>query len=223
VTQELHCPELDQVGAYVLGALEPDERAAYEAHLGRCDECRDEYEALAHLPALLDLAAVAPPLAAPPGGEERLVATLRRAARRRRARTALLAAGTALAGAAAAAIAILGLGLGTSAGRPTPTIALAPTGVAVSGNAWATAKLHDHAAGSLVDFEAGGLPAARPGDRYVVYVRENGSTVARATFTVDRDGWAEVAMTSGRRIYPDAQLEVRRDAPGEPLVLKSST
>ena len=29
-------------------------------------------------------------------------------------------------------------------------------------------------------------------------------------------------MTTGEKIYPDAQLEVRRDAPGEPLVLKSS-
>ena len=144
------------------------------------------------------------------------------ASRRRRNRTALLAAGTALAGAAAAAVAILGFGVGTSDDQPTPTIALAPASAVASGNAWATAKLHDRAAGSLVDFEAGGLPTTANDDRYVVYVREEGKTVAKATFTVDKDGWAQVAMTTGEKIYPDAQLEVRRDAPGEPLVLKSS-
>ena len=214
--QQLHCPELEQVGGYVLGALEPDERTAYEAHLETCAECRDEYDQLAHLPALLDLAAPVPA-----GGEERLVASLHQASRRRRTRTALLAAGTALAGAAAAAVAILGFGIGTADDQPT-TIALAPASAVASGSAWATAKLHDRAAGSIVDFEAGGLPATTRADRYVVYVREEGKTVAKATFTVDKDGWAQVAMMSGEKIYPDAQLEVRRDAPGEPLVLKSS-
>jgi anti-sigma-K factor RskA len=227
-TPDLHCPELEQVGVYVLGALEPDEREAYEAHLETCDECREEYEKLAHLPAMLDLVAPVPVLApllpaAPAGGEERLVANLRGASRRRRRRTALLAAGTALAGAAAAAVAILGFGVGSGSDNPpTPTIALAPTALAASGNAWATAKLHNRAAGSVVDFEAGGLPVSTGGDRYVVYVRENGKTVAKATFTVDTDGWGQVAMTTVEKIYPDAQLEVRKDVPGEPLVMKSS-
>ncbi len=214
---QLHCPELEQVGGYVLGALASDERAAYEAHLETCAECRYEYDQLAHLPALLDLAAPVPA-----GGEERVVASLRQASRRRRTRTALLAAGTALAGAAAAAVAILGFGIGTAGGPPTPTIALAPASAVASGNAWATAKLRDRATGSIVEFEAGGLPATTKDDRYVVYVREAGKTVAKASFTVDKDGWAQVAMMSGEKIYPDAQLEVRRDAPGEPLVLKSS-
>jgi hypothetical protein len=222
VTQGLHCPELEQVGVYVLGAMEQDEHEAYEAHLLTCEECRREYDSLAHLPALLELAATPPALQAPPGGEERLVAGMRRASRRGRRRTALIATGTALAGAAAAAVAILGFGIGTSDEPPAPTIALAPISASVSSDAWGTAKLHDRAAGSIIDFEAGGLPASKSGDRYVVYVRENGKTVAKATFAVDDDGWAQVALTSVQRIYPDAQLEVRRDEPGEPLVLKSS-
>jgi hypothetical protein len=225
---ELHCPEIEQVGVYVLGALEPEERAAYEAHLETCEECRQEFEKLAHLPALLDLVAPVPVLtpllaAAPAGGEDRLVTNLRSASRRRRHRTVLLAAGTALAGAAAAAVAILGFGVGSgSNATPTPTIALAPTALAATGNAWATAKLHNRATGSVVDFEAGGLPVSTGADRYVVYVRENGKTVAKATFRVDTDGWGQVAMTTGQKIYPDAQLEVRKDVPGEPLVMRSS-
>jgi anti-sigma factor RsiW len=39
--------------AYVLGALEPDERARFEAHLGSCERCRAETTELAPLPGLL--------------------------------------------------------------------------------------------------------------------------------------------------------------------------
>ena len=228
MTQELHCPEVENVGVYVLGALDSEERESFEAHLETCDECRHEYEGLAHLPALLDLAGPpsAQPMPArdpvrPAGGEERLVASLQSASRRRRRRTALVATGTGLAGAAAAAALILGLGVGGD-DTPAPVISLAPASTTVGADAWATAKLHDRAAGSIVDFEAGGLPWSKSGDRYVVLVRENGKTVAQASFTVDADGWAQVAMTSGEKIYPDAQLEVRKDAPGEPVVLRSN-
>jgi hypothetical protein len=228
VSDELHCPEVENVGVYVLDALDADERESFEGHLASCDECRREYEGLAHLPALLDIAG--PPsglplptreLVAPAGGEERLVTSLQRASRRRRRRTALIATSTGLAGAAAAAALILGFGVGGD-DTPAPVISLAPASTTVGADAWATAKLHDRAAGSLVDFEAGGLPWSKSGDRYVVLVRENGKTVAHASFTVDADGWAQVAMTSGEKIYPDAQLEVRKDAPGQPVVLRSS-
>jgi anti-sigma factor RsiW len=36
----------DDVGAYLLGALEPSEQAAFEGHLSTCAECRDEVERL---------------------------------------------------------------------------------------------------------------------------------------------------------------------------------
>ena len=48
-------PELHQLlGAYLLGGLEPDEAAAFEEHLARCTDCRQELDELASLPALLD-------------------------------------------------------------------------------------------------------------------------------------------------------------------------
>jgi Putative zinc-finger len=40
-------------GAYVLGALAPAERAAFERHLGGCGTCRESVAALAVLPGLL--------------------------------------------------------------------------------------------------------------------------------------------------------------------------
>src|SRR5260370_3249057 len=41
------------LGVYVVGAIEPAERAAVDAHLSQCYECREELAALARLPALL--------------------------------------------------------------------------------------------------------------------------------------------------------------------------
>jgi anti-sigma factor RsiW len=41
------------LGAYVLGALEPAERGAVDAHLATCEGCRVELAEIADLPALL--------------------------------------------------------------------------------------------------------------------------------------------------------------------------
>ena len=41
------------LGAYVLGALDPGERARVEAHLAGCADCREELASLAALPGLL--------------------------------------------------------------------------------------------------------------------------------------------------------------------------
>jgi anti-sigma-K factor RskA len=41
------------LGVYVLGAIDPAERALVDAHLTTCQECRDELAGLAGLPALL--------------------------------------------------------------------------------------------------------------------------------------------------------------------------
>ncbi len=41
------------LGVYVLGAIDPAERALVDAHLLTCEECRDELAGLAGLPALL--------------------------------------------------------------------------------------------------------------------------------------------------------------------------
>jgi anti-sigma factor RsiW len=44
-----------QLGAYVLGGLEPEEAAEVRAHLDRCGDCAREEADLAGLPAMLDL------------------------------------------------------------------------------------------------------------------------------------------------------------------------
>jgi len=41
------------LGVYVLGAIDPAERALVDSHLATCRDCRDELAGLAGLPALL--------------------------------------------------------------------------------------------------------------------------------------------------------------------------
>ena len=50
----MDCPEARiSLGVYVLGAIDPAERALVDAHLATCRDCRDELAGLADLPALL--------------------------------------------------------------------------------------------------------------------------------------------------------------------------
>jgi len=49
----VRCIETVEAGAYVLGALAPADRSAYERHLANCARCREEVAQLAGLPGLL--------------------------------------------------------------------------------------------------------------------------------------------------------------------------
>src|ERR1700744_6335943 len=54
MTQTWDCPDARlSLGVYVLGAIDPAERALVDAHLATCRDCRDELAGLAGLPALL--------------------------------------------------------------------------------------------------------------------------------------------------------------------------
>jgi anti-sigma factor RsiW len=53
------CPEIrPELGAYLLGAISPQDRARLVRHLASCRACRDELAALAALPGLLRRAVV---------------------------------------------------------------------------------------------------------------------------------------------------------------------
>jgi putative zinc finger protein len=110
------------LGVYVVGAIEPDERAAVDAHLSQCYECREELAGLAPLPALLHrvplgdaeriLLASQPPADVAEPSPEMLNSLLRQVGAKRRTRrfrglfTAAAAVLVAVGGAAAVAEAI---------------------------------------------------------------------------------------------------------------------
>src|ERR1700742_2919909 len=100
------------LGAYALGDLPPDERAAVAAHLEGCDECRAELRSLEGVAALLPLAdpdRIEAPTARPPADlrariEAQIAAESAREGRERRRRRFRLGVGGAVAAATVAAI-----------------------------------------------------------------------------------------------------------------------
>ena len=110
------------LGAYVLGGLDPDDLALFEAHLQDCGACRKELAELEKVPMLLDSLPVpdAVALTAIPGASDgtdanapaRLFDELARRRRTLRRRWA------ALAGAVAAACLAVGLAVGPLLARP---------------------------------------------------------------------------------------------------------
>ena len=119
-------------GSYVLGALSPAERQAFEEHLGGCPECARSVQELAGLPGLL--ARVDPGVLEPPTDHDPdpgpplpvLVQQVRRAQRRRTLATAGIAA------AAAVAVTVVALvGTGVVLGDREPTSPASEPGSAV--------------------------------------------------------------------------------------------
>jgi anti-sigma-K factor RskA len=112
------CREIRQLlGVYVVGAIDPSERALVDNHLGDCALCRDELAGLAGLPAMLsripaadvermDITVAELPALQEPS-DEMLTSLLRKVSVRRRSRmwrsvTAVAAAAVIAAGGAAA-------------------------------------------------------------------------------------------------------------------------
>jgi Putative zinc-finger len=77
-SQTMDCPDARlSLGIYVLGAIDPADRALVDSHLATCRDCRDELAGLAGLPALLArvsseeaIALAATDLLSPDGVEE---------------------------------------------------------------------------------------------------------------------------------------------------------
>lgn len=126
MTQTLDCAQVRvSLGVYVLGAIDPAERALVDSHLTACRDCRDELAGLAGLPALLakvsaeDAIKLAgaddepePEETEPPAELLGTVLTLTTARRRRRAwRNGVMAAAAAV---VVAAGAFAGVHFGTS-------------------------------------------------------------------------------------------------------------
>jgi Putative zinc-finger len=206
----------DAVGAYALGALDPDEAAEVRRHLEACPECAAEHDSLAPLPGLLSLAggaeeAVEKPLS--PAFEERLLdafARDRAASPRRRIRWKLprrrwLAAGAV--GLAALAAAFVGL---QTADEEDPAGGYDVTFENLSGPAAANAqaKLESDDEGTEVHLWVDGLP---PEDAVYEVLCDGEWTATAGTFRTDVTGSAYVVLTTAlRREEYDAIRIVRR-------------
>lgn len=84
-----HTQFLDEIGAYLVGGLDPDEAGAVRRHLEGCATCRDELNALDGINELMEAAALTEP--PPPGLQDRVMAAIEGEAVEARGRRGLAA------------------------------------------------------------------------------------------------------------------------------------
>ena len=215
--------------SYVLGALTPGDRRAYEAHLEECERCRAAVAELASMPGLL--ARVRPeveawddtaPVVGPPDNLIDLV-TERRVRRSRRIRNRVILGVSGMAAAVALAITVPMALTGPSALEPARTVALAAVG---DSTMTATLGLSPVAWGTRIDmtcdYPAGGTWAG-----------ENGPWAYSLMVTDDEGNVSQVSTWTagpGKTIHLDAGTAVPMDeiasiqvmsAKGEPILAGS--
>jgi anti-sigma factor RsiW len=188
------CDSLERLslGAYVLGALDPVERARFEEHLASCDSCREELVQMAGLPGLLSRVsleeALDPPSAAPSPVRPRRFAAI----------------GSVAAIAAVAAALILALVTGGKSGSPSEpqTVAAANQRTGVS----ATMALRPARWGTEVKVRLAGVPA---GTRCrLVAIGRDGSRDIAGTWRADYEGRADVRAATAIPSSDLAYLDV---------------
>ena len=213
------------IGAYVLGGLEPAEEAAVREHLATCSECAAEHASLAGLPRLLALAAPMAEAGPPPAAmEERVLDAIagerphRAPPRRRRLpRACVLVPASAFLAAVVVAL-VIALGGGDEQ-TPGFEVALRP---AAGDTASGRAVLASADAGIKMQLWVRGLPRD-PGIVYEVMCDAPGWSASAGTFRVDSHGRAHVVLnTAARRGEYDAIRVVRRSRSSETDVLQAT-
>jgi anti-sigma-K factor RskA len=185
----------DQVGPYVLGALEPDEMEEMRRHLAGCARCTAEVRSLAELPALLDMAQADDQMAVPsPGLEDEVLDRFVReraqpAPRRRRWPRLAIPAVAVAALVAALLVAVIP---GSDPAYAHADLWSLPAG----GGAEGTADVAEVAAGTRVKLQADHLPVTR-GRTYELWcVRGDGRWINGGTFQARSDGTAAAELTA---------------------------
>jgi anti-sigma-K factor RskA len=186
----------DEVAAYALGALGPDDARRFEQHLEQCEECQVELSELR--PVVAALPAAADPVAPPPALRQRIMAVVESEAVARRPEPVEAPSAwrrfvdglrplPVAAAACALVLAGLGIGVALNAGDEPRTY---PAQVDVRG---ASAELVVEG-GDTAELVVHGMRPPPDGRVYQVWVKHRGRGPAPtdALFTVGRDGNAHV-------------------------------
>ncbi len=232
----MSCPQLHLDGAYLLGALAPHERIAFERHLTTCAECARAVGELAGLPGLLaqvDAADIETTDVPPP---DTLLPKLVREVRRTRRRRTGWTAGVAAAAVAVVAAAAFAIGQGQDAGGRSPDLAAqssapSPTGQAMTstgGQDIMTARLAVTrvAWGTRLDLtcryaagERAGYPGTGPAYSLVIRTRQ-GRARQVATWTAPPGRTMHLTAATATPTADIVAVEIR-DARGAVLLTRS--
>jgi predicted anti-sigma-YlaC factor YlaD len=186
----------DQVGPYVLGALEPEEMDEMRGHLAGCGRCAAEARQLAELPALLNLVQADEQVAVPSPGleDEVLDRFVRERAREtpRRRRWPRLAIPAVAVAALVAAVLIAVLPGGSNTAYAHADLWSLPAG----GGAAGTADVAEMQGGTRVKLHATHLPVMS-GRAYELWcVRSDGRWINGGRFYARADGTAAAELTA---------------------------
>jgi putative zinc finger protein/anti-sigma-K factor RskA len=189
----------DDIGAYVLGALEPEEMDAMRRHLASCPACAAEARALSGLPSLLDFAQAEDRIEAlPPRLEEEVLDRFvreRASSRRRRRAWPRLAIPAVAVAALIAGILVVALPGGTTAAYAHADLWSLPAG----GGAEGSADVAEVPAGTRVKLRADHLPVRRGASYELWCVRTDGRWINGGSFHARPDGTAAAELTAAVR------------------------
>jgi anti-sigma factor RsiW len=209
----------DLTAAYALDALDPEDASEYEAHLARCERCREELASLSEAAGALAYASEAPP---PP---PELRARILQQAQRERENVvpvrprwfAPVAAAAAIAACAAIGLGIWAASLSGKLDRRSAALSAEQRINAVLSDPQATRAAFADDGGTLVVSRSGDavlvmnrLAAARPGRTYEAWVASGGNPKPAGIF----DGGGDVnVVLLARKVPPNAKvlLTLERD------------
>lgn len=183
----MSCRYTIDLGCYVLGSLDPAERAQIEEHLGDCEVCRAELVSLAGLPGLLSRVSSQEAAAGLPETPPQLLeGLLARAAEQRRTRRYRLMA-------AAAALIVVAGGVGGGVALAHPS-ASAATATASDGPVRASARLVGTSAGTKITLNLSGVPSGE--ECRMVAISKDGSSHDAGSWWASYSGGAVVSETA---------------------------
>jgi Putative zinc-finger len=211
----VHAPE--ELGAHVLGLLDPIQSRAVEEHLAGCRACRREWEELRGMVNLLDDVPPEAFLDGPPDADLMLRRTVRQvraeaAGQRRRRRLMLV-------GAAAVAVSVVLAG-GVLIGRetapppvvvaaPAPAPSPAPGAVVLTGggepDVSMTATLTPAAGWVRLTTSVKGIPARER--CFVIVEARDGTRQVAGSWLVSESGWRDGVSLDGSALVPVDQVE----------------
>jgi hypothetical protein len=186
------CSHLTSVGAYVLGALDPADRADFEDHLAGCETCKAELLRMAPLPGLLHRISVEDFEDQPPIEPVAAIVELPRERPKRRRLLVL----------AAAAAVVIALGVGTifitRAQRDPDPVPVAWSATNSTSGVGADVALTDRAWGTEVRITLHDIPPGKP-CKLVVVARDGTREIA---------GWWSTSYVPGEAIPGSTSIDL---------------